>query len=400
MNFALFGDHPDGLDMARALVATGRHELTTYSGPTRGLTELAQYGLQPKAVGDLEEVLADPEVAAVIVAGGAANRAAQLRRALQSERHVLCVHPADPRPDLAYEAAMLQADTGYVLLPLLPTAHHPGLRRLAEIARAWQSQAAGVLRLIAIEHWTTEEILLEGSGAAARPGLPGWDVLRLLGGEIAEIFALTTGEELTPDEPLLLSGRYVSGVLLQASLLPNQALSRYRWSLVGSAETATLDFPQGWPGPALLSYTDGAGNSQRESWETHDVWAPLVEIFEQAVREAAVRRPAAPGTTSPETLAQLGSRLGWQDEVRALELDDAVRRSVERRRSSTLDFVEATEEASFKGTMTLVGCGLIWLGLVLLILSVWFPRLGWAIAPIFVLFLLMQVFRWIVPGKR
>src|SRR5579883_2998335 len=136
MRFALLGDHPDGLDMARALVESGRHELAAYSGPPVGQAELARRGLQAPSVGDLEELLADPDIAAVIVAGGPATRAAQLRRVLQSERHVLCVHPADPRPDLAYEAAMMQADTGYVLLPLLPEAQHPAIRRLAELARA------------------------------------------------------------------------------------------------------------------------------------------------------------------------------------------------------------------------------------------------------------------------
>ena len=36
-----------------------------------------------------------------IVAGQADNRAVQLRRSLQSERHVFCVHPPDQTPDVA-----------------------------------------------------------------------------------------------------------------------------------------------------------------------------------------------------------------------------------------------------------------------------------------------------------
>src|SRR5262249_54360610 len=54
----------------------------------------------------LEEVLADPAVDAVIVASPLPERAAELRRALQSERHVLCAYPPDATPDAAYEAAM------------------------------------------------------------------------------------------------------------------------------------------------------------------------------------------------------------------------------------------------------------------------------------------------------
>jgi hypothetical protein len=86
--------------------------------------------------------------------------------------------------------------------------------------------------------------------------------------------------------------------------------------------------------------------------------------------------------------------------VRCLELDDAARRSVQRRRASTMEYQEASEEVGFKGTMTLVGCGLIWLMIVIVILAIWFPKAGWAIMPLLVVFLGLQAFRWIVPRPR
>src|SRR5271157_3842468 len=128
MRFALLGDHPDGLEMARALASSERHEVAVYSGPALGMEYLQRWGLKPARVSDLEEVLADPRVQAVIVAGSPAQRPGQLRRALQSERHVLCICPVDDSPDLAYEAAMARADTGQVLFPLLGEALHPGFR--------------------------------------------------------------------------------------------------------------------------------------------------------------------------------------------------------------------------------------------------------------------------------
>ena len=73
-------------------------------------------------------------------------------------------------------------------------------------------------------------------------------------------------------------------------------------------------------------------------------------------------------------------------------LDDAARRSVERRRANTLEYPEASEEVGFKGTMTLVGCGVLWVIVVLLFLSVWFPKLGWVIMPVLGAFLVLQVF--------
>ena len=86
----------------------------------------------------------------------------------------------------------------------------------------------------------------------------------------------------------------------------------------------------------------------------------------------------------------------WQDAIRCAELDDAARRSVERRRASTLEYPEATEEASFKGTMTLIGCGMLWIMLVLLVLSRWYPALLAVIVLMLTLFLSLQLLRLIV----
>ncbi len=432
MRFALLGDHPDGLAMALALAESGRHGIPVYSGPPLGFDMLQRGGVQPRKVGDLEEILADPQIDGIIVASGVGLRPAQLRRALQSERHVLCVHPADQNSDIGYEAGMLQTDTGCVLLPLLPEALHPGIARLAELVRdapatttrrvqpgdpeyahsvtlripvaaspSTKPRLSAPPRLIEWERWSTEELLLEGTHEAHKPGLPGWDILRLLGGEIAEIFLLAPAEELTVGLPLLLSGRFVEGCLLQATWLPNQAETRFRLSLVSSVDRATLEFPLGWPGPSTLTYLDHEGVRRVESFGDFHPWRAMVLLFEQAFDETKSRKPRPlPGSMENESVAKPGSRLGWQDELRALELDDAARRSVARHRSSILEFLEATEEASFKGTMTLVGCSLLWSSIVLLILSVWLPWLGWFIFPVFALFLGLQAFRWVVPPKQ
>ncbi len=393
MRFALLGDHPDGIDMARALVASGRHLLRVYSGSALGRSQLQHHGLDPRTIGDLEEVLADDEIDAVIVAGGPSARAAQLRRALQSECHVLCVHPADPSPDVAYEAALIQADTGRVLLPLLPAALHPGILRLAQLV---QTEAS--VRLIEMETWSTEEVLLDSAHEGHKPGLPAWDMLRTLGGEVGEVFVQTPRAEVCAGDALLVLGRFVNGMLFQAAYLPNQAEAHMRISLVSTTGRANLVFAHGFPGQAQLSYLDDKGESRGESWDIFHPWLALVERFEQALTRTTIKRPQ-PGQLADECLTKPQPLLGWQDALRALELDDAVRRSAERGRSSTLDHQEATEEASFKGTMTLVGCSLIWLAVTMLILSVWVPWLVWLIVPVFGVFLVMQALRWVVPAK-
>ena len=390
MRFALLGDHRDGLDLARALAASGRHELSLYSGPASGLAPLHRLGLNPRAIADLEEVLADPDLDAVIIASSTSARAAQLRRALQSECHVLCVHPADPSPDVAYEAALIQTDTGRALLPLLPLAQHPAFARAADMARA------GSVRMVELEIWTTEDAFLDGE---LKLSLPGWDVLRFVAGEIGEVYLQSAQPELRPGQPLLVSGRFLGEVLFQSTYLPGQSESRWRLSLVTTTGRATLLFRDGFPGPADWTFTDENGETRTESFAAFDPWTALLERFEQAVRNAPSKK-LTPGQAADECLTKTPPVLGWQDELRALELDDAARRSAERGRSSTLDLQVTTEEASFKGTMTLVGCSLIWLTVAVLILAIWLPYLALLIVPVFAIFLVLQALRWIVPKSE
>ena len=136
----------------------------------------------------------------------------------------------------------------------------------------------------------------------------------------------------------------------------------------GAKTRADLDLPQGWGGPAFLSYADENG-AREETWPAWDPWAAVCKEAEALLRErnSASHSPgAAPSAAGPESRPR---GLSWEDEIRCLELDDAARRSVERRRSSVLEYQEASEEVGFKGTMTLVGCALMWvlLGMLLVL---------------------------------
>jgi predicted dehydrogenase len=384
MRFALLGDHPDGVAMACALAESGRHRVLAYTAAL-GEEVLRRWGGEVRRVSDVEEVLADPAVEAVIVAGSPSVRPAQLRRALQSERHVLCVHPADQTPEIAYEAAMIRNDTGCVLLPILPEITHPALHRLAEFVRRKDDSSSplGRFRLLEMERGATDEVLDGIRIAGQKPSFPGWDILRTVGGEIQEVSAFAEREELREGEPVLVAGRFERGGVFQVTLLSREKDPSWRLTAIGSGGRAELLFPLGWNGPACLDWRDTDGEPKEEYWERWDPWPVLIETFEQAVRGNELR-----------------PLFSWQDALRALELDDAARRSVERRRSSVLEYPEATEEVGFKGTMTLVGCSLVWAILLLLILSVWWPQLGFLIVPLLLVFLGLQLLRYFLPRQR
>jgi predicted dehydrogenase len=433
MRFALLGTEKEGVEMASALVATGRHQLLYIAAGRLDPSLRQRWSEEVKIAHDVEEVLADPEVDTVLVASSLSNRAAHLRRALQSERIVLCLHPADTRPDAAYEAGMLQQDTGYLLLPLLPDAFHPAVLRLKELlliharqspaerrednivaslpardaceppqtaiqvldhprTRSVQESLASVLgdlRLIEIERTSSGEVLLGLDTPGALPCVLGWDLLRALGGEIAEVSALAPGAEMEPGAPILLAGRFEKAGLFQVNLLPRYSEERMRIRLTGSLGQAELLFPLGVPGPAFLTWREG-GEDREQSWDAWDPWPTMVQVVEKVVETTRGRIPLRPKELP----------LSWQDSIRSLELDDAARRSVEKRRTSPMEYPEASEEVTFKGTMTLVGCALLWIIIFLAILSHWFHWLGWVAAPVLGVFLLLQLLRWIIPPKE
>jgi predicted dehydrogenase len=356
MRFALLGNHPDGLAMAQALVATGRHTLVVVCD-----VAVPAFAPQAKSYPDVEEVLADPEVALVIVAGPIGVRGEQLRRAVQSERDVLCVHPCADKPDIAYEAALIQADTKRLLVPLMPDALHPLNARLGELLkdeRLGLASGGAPFRVLTLDQ--------TGSVVAGPP----WDVLRRIGGEIVEVSGLAATEEIEADKPLTWSGRFERGALIDGRLLPapDEGLTL---KLVGSTGSAEADLSAG-----VLRWRGGADGGEQK-WESVDRWALLAEAVDTAL-------------TSPGSAA-----LDWQDEIRALELQDALRRSVEKRRAMSLEYQEVSEEIGNKGTLTLIGCGVIWLILVVMGLSIWWPPIRWAIVPLLGGYLMLLLMNWL-----
>src|SRR5262245_8042652 len=211
MRFAILGDHADGWAVGRALAAAG-HELVVYQGET-ALEVARQLSAAVRRQADLEEILADPQVEAVIVATGAASRLDVLRRVLQSERSALCVHPVDRKPDGGHEINLLQGDLHQVVLPILPDAVGSTVVELRRSVAEWSAEQRRHM-LVDIDVSGPGDVLFPEE-AGDRATFPGWTLLRRLGGEIAEIEALADGEEIAPAEPVIAQGRFIDGGLFR-----------------------------------------------------------------------------------------------------------------------------------------------------------------------------------------
>jgi myo-inositol 2-dehydrogenase/D-chiro-inositol 1-dehydrogenase len=96
------------------------------------------------------------------------------------------------------------------------------------------------------------------------------------------------------------------------------------------------------------------------------------------------------------------------DGTRAMELSEAVVRSLRRGRTIDLHYEAISEEASFKSIMTSTGC-MILLGILLLLPVAlagpalglnWTVYLAWLIPPVLVAFAVLQVLRYGIRGER
>jgi hypothetical protein len=271
----------------------------------------------------------------------------------------------------------------------------------------------GTFVLLEMDWQDPGEVLLDGDIPGHKPGLPGWNLLRRLGGEISEVLAFTPGEEVEPGRPVLLTGQFQQPGLFRALLLPGRPETLCRLAVIGERGRAELQLPVGWAGPAILSWNDPPGELHEEYFEPWDPWPTMVERFEAAVSPRRPTSPAPAGSqaiTTEPAVAYGSSGTArediilpqpvWQDEVRALELDDAALRSAAHHRGTVLDYQEASEQVGFKGTMTLVGCGVLWSTVLLFILSRWYPQIGYVIIPVLILFLGMQLLKYLIPEQK
>jgi len=224
---------------------------------------------------------------------------------------------------------MIQNDTKVVLLPLLPEALHPAVRRLAEFIErpngaAKEPSPVGCLPPAGgASAPAAGEVLLGIEVAGQKPSFPGWDVLRVLGGEVAEVSGFAATEELRPGDPVLLAGRFE-----RRRPVPGDAAS----------------------GPARFALrTDGGRRARPQPswcsrWAGRDrpssITATKPASSAKNTGSAGIPGPRSSGCSRKPSPANRGARrrrrgkgsagderplLDWQDAVRCLELDDAAR---------------------------------------------------------------------------
>jgi len=271
--------------------------------------------------------------------------------------------------------ALSRQETGALIVPDLPLRLHPGVARLKA---ALERDELGPFRGLRLEApvGPTEGDLVED----VFPRMV--DVLRALLGEIDSLTATGDPRGASGTENLLVvlqgpQARRAEIRLWTGSPEPAQL------SALGQRGSLTLEFDPSFLGPSRLVQRLPPGGEELEELGEWDPRAAVLEVLVAAVGGAEVHPDLVDGT-------------------RTLELAEATARSLRRGRTIELHFERPSEAGRFKSFMTSTGCSLL-LGVLLALPAAligpafgmpWTLYLAWAIPPLLVVFLFVQIVRY------
>ncbi|MBL9124498.1 MAG: hypothetical protein JNG90_12760 [Planctomycetaceae bacterium] len=383
MKFALLGADPEALELARGVAADHRHQLVWASdwGPFR--RDVERFAPTARFEHAWESLLVSDDIDAVIVASSADVDAAadRLRKLVQSGKPLLVSHPVHPSMLIGYELDMIRQETRSPILPYAPTRWHPAVRRLAALFGAEPTAPLGQLEQVIIERRLADRSAENVRKHFARDvGLA-----RLLGGELTRLSAMapTSAPSGYASLGVQLSGP--ANVLIRYSVLPVEREAAARVTAIGGGGKAELLMPA--EGDWSLAW----GESDVQPPESFPDWDPAAAALDQFARLLA-------GEVAHPT---------WVDACRDIELADSIQRSLDKGRTVELHYEDYTEDGTFKGTMTSLGCALLWLAPLVLLVGIVLGQMGLPIADyvphmllgVLGIFLLLQLLRLAVPSK-
>jgi myo-inositol 2-dehydrogenase/D-chiro-inositol 1-dehydrogenase len=218
------------------------------------------------------------------------------------------------------------------------------------------------------------------------------DLARVLAGELTHLSAHAPGSEETRHANL---GLQLSGpreVAVRWTPRPAEAQRGARLNVLASQGRAELWMPEEG------EWTLTVGRGDKQTSHSFAAWDPAAE---------AVRR-------LEQMLAGEAPSPSWLDACRAVELAETIDRSLAKGRTIELHLEDHSEQTTFKGTMTSLGCGLLVVALMIMLLAAVAGNLGrwqplflplaqhWAVLLVGLLglFLALQAFRLVFPAKQ
>ena len=352
MKLALIGIDEATLALAAAAEDSATHRIVLVCDVEPADWQLLQQqlGHAPPRTG-WEDLLHAAPVDAAIVARATDQevRAEQLRKLTQAGVPLLVSHPAVDSMLVYYELDMIRRESHAVLLPDMPWRLHPGVRQLAAIVGQGAASPIGAAEQALFERW----LLARDQAAVLRQFACDVDLIRSTCGDVTRLAALGAPDQPETYANLGVQMTIAEGPALRWSVGPVDDEAGARLTVIGTRGKAILHMSAVSPSPLM---GEGRGEGRREGWR--------LELRSEGALEEM--KSFADWNGPVEMLATLQAAIegehderAWLDAARSVELAEAVERSLKRGRAVELHNEDFTDIGTFKGTMTSVGCGLL-----------------------------------------
>lgn len=291
------------------------------------------------------EVLVDAGSCDAVLVGGdgwSEARAEAVRKLVQAGRTLVLSQPLEMSMLWAYELDMIRKDSGARLIPFLPDRLHPFTARLhREIEAGLGGGRLGTVETIDMTRRLTDRSRDSVLRHLARDA----DLVRVLVGDPRRLSTL--GGAGTDAVWATLAVGFTGAAAVPARWqVARGEPAGLTLTAVGSAATCTLTIPD--DPRAEWTWTTPAGQERLP----FDRGGAILGVLDAGSAGGTGVGPAA-----------------WDDAARAIELAESVPRSVAKGRAIDLHQEEFSELGTFKGTMASLGCGLVLVGLLVLLLA-------------------------------
>lgn len=382
MRIALLGLSEETLPLARAILARPDLPLAWASELGEHRAEIAR--LAPRTTLDeaWESLIGGTSADLVIVSRGPDEelRAEQLRKLIAAGVPLVVEHPIHSSMLVAYELEMIRKEVGSLLIPYDAALYSEAFQSLQRLVLV-ESSSIGAIEQVIVDQRRQNRSPERVRELFARDAL----LLRMLCGDLTRLSAMAPTAAADPYANLGIQLSGPSGSLVRWSIGPRDELTGERCTVIGAIGRATLTIPE--QGNYRLEVRSERGDTAQE-----------------------IER----GRTANEELARLLSLLDrgeiepdWSDASRAIELADSIDRSLKKSRTVDLYNEDFTEQGTFKGTMTSLGCGLLLISLGVLVIGVagvtmgikWATYWPQALFLVLIAFLGLQLLKLVFPDQ-
>ncbi|MFO0903453.1 MAG: hypothetical protein U0939_10655 [Pirellulales bacterium] len=336
MKLAILGGDEEVMRVARHAADGGSHAIVAVCASSAWRRRLAPFAPRAVAHDDWESLIATNEVDAVVLGRDREpfDGPDCLRKLVQAAVPILATHPVGD-PLLALELDMIRVERHGPLVIQFPGCRHPALPELAEWIATADRSPIGAIDQVVIERALSKRERSDVIFQLTRDV----ELVRTLIGSVSKVSAMGPAADAEAWGNLSVQLAGAGAVLARWSVEPTSAAISARLTLVGARGRAVLTMPEDDAAWSLEVRRDN-GQTSTQTWPD---W--------NSAESALAALEAANNGVEPTP--------DWPAVCRDLEVADTVELSLRRGRMIELHHGSVTEEDTFKGVMSALGCLLL-----------------------------------------